>query len=74
MYKIIREVCDAIWKALQPTVLPQPDQRIWKQSAKGFFEKWQFPNCIGALDWKHIRIKAPPMSGSKYFCYKNFIV
>lgn len=53
-------------------MLPQPDQFIWKQSAEGFFKKWQFPNCIGALDGKHIRIKAPPMSGSKYFCYKKF--
>jgi len=72
VYKVIREVCEAIWKALQPAVLPQPDRFIWKQSAEGFFNKWQFPNCIGALDGKHIRIKAPSNSGSKYFCYKKF--
>lgn len=71
MYKVIREVCEEIWKALQPAVLPQPDRFIWKQS-EGFFNKWQFPNCIGALDGKHIRIKAPSNSGSKYFCYKKF--
>lgn len=72
VYKVIREIYEAIWKALQSAVLPQPDQLIWKESAEGFFKKWQFPNCIGALDGKHIRIEAPPMSGSKYFCYKKF--
>ncbi|KYN17328.1 hypothetical protein ALC57_10383, partial [Trachymyrmex cornetzi] len=72
VYKIVQEVCEAIWKALQPIVLPQQDLFTWKQSVKDFYEEWQFPNCIDALDGKHIRIKAPPNSGSKYFCYKKF--
>jgi len=27
--------------------------------AKEYEEKWQFPNLLGAVDGKHIRIKAP---------------
>nr|XP_022902634.1 protein ALP1-like [Onthophagus taurus]XP_022911228.1 protein ALP1-like [Onthophagus taurus] len=51
--------------------LPEPTTEIWEQSAKGFREKWQFPNCIGAIDGRHVTIKCPNRTGSNYFCYLN---
>lgn len=43
----------------------------WKEIAKDFYDKWQFPNCIGALDGKHVAIRCPSRSGSLNFNYKK---
>jgi len=41
------------------------------QVSNGFQSKWNFPNCLGSLDGKHIRIRPPPKSGSVFFNYKK---
>lgn len=69
--KIVREVCVAIWNHLQPLHLPAPTKEQWQNIEKGFRERWQFPNCLGALDGKHVLIQAPANSGSTYFNYKK---
>ncbi|XP_072161378.1 uncharacterized protein [Bemisia tabaci] len=40
--------------------------------AKKKHRKWQFPNCLEAMDGKHIRITKPFHSGSDFFNYKDF--
>jgi len=73
LYKIIPEVCDAIWKVLQSTYLQCPqEENGWIRIAEEFNNIWNFPNCIGAIDGKHCRIQAPPKSGSAFHNYKNY--
>jgi hypothetical protein len=36
-----------------------------------FEEKWQFLNCLGAVDGKHIKIVPPKGCGSFYWNYKG---
>ncbi|RVE43036.1 hypothetical protein evm_012307 [Chilo suppressalis] len=69
---IVHETCRVIWNILGRVVLPKPTTAQWKIIAKDLDEIWNFPNCIGAMDGKHFKIRAPNNSGSMYFNYKKF--
>ncbi|XP_069593180.1 uncharacterized protein [Ranitomeya imitator] len=70
---IIPETCKAIVSALHRSYMPFPETTDdWKQISQGFHQQWQFPNCGGALDGKHVRITQPPHSGSFFFNYKGY--
>ena len=68
---IVSHTCQIIWEVMSPVQLKEPNVDEWKRIEKGFSAKWSFPNCIGALDGKHIVIQAPHNSGSLFFNYKG---
>ena len=73
IHEIIRDTCQAIWFVFKPIVMPEPDRERWQEIEKGFRLHWNFPNCLGALDGKHVNIIAPDNSGSTFHNYKyNF--
>lgn len=49
-----------------------PAEEDWKTIASDFYNKWNFPNCIGCIDGKHIRIKCPKSTGSIYHNFKGY--
>ncbi|RXN39369.1 nuclease HARBI1 [Labeo rohita] len=67
----VHMTCSAIEKRMMSTHIPPPTEDQWKAIASKFWDKWKFPNCLGAIDGKHITIKAPPNSGSLFFNYKK---
>lgn len=71
-YKIIIKTCNVIWNVLQPIYLPEPTADSWNHIAKDFYNTWNFPNCIEAVDGKHIQIQCPSRTGSLYYNYKQF--
>ena len=69
---IVRQVCEALWAKLKDKYMPEMSTDKWKEVEKGFQKNAQFPNCIGAIDGKHIRLVQPAHTGSLYFNFKNF--
>lgn len=69
---IVIEICKALWKVLQKEHLKFPTKSDFENIAKEFYDRWKFPNCLGCIDGKHIRIRCPSSSGSMYYNYKNF--
>ena len=60
MNGIIEEVCDELWRALSPEYVNAPTTKgDWKKIASDFYEPWNMPHCVGALDGKHIRMRKP---------------
>ena len=64
--QIILDVCTAIWDVLAPIYMPVPSEDKWKSIADEFYERWNFLNCIGAIDGKHVMIQCPFNSGSLF--------
>ena len=71
--RIIKETCTVIWqKLLEKEYIQAPNTKEeWLEISKGFEKEWNFPNCVGAIDGKHIMLQAPARSGSSYFNYKK---
>jgi hypothetical protein len=49
----------------------EPSEDKWIAIAQGFERNAKVPNCIGALDGKHIRLTNPDHAGSLYRNYEN---
>lgn len=48
---------------------PRATEDIWRAIASRFWENWNFPNCLCAIDGKHVTIVSPAHSGSLFFNY-----
>ena len=70
---IVYETCTAIWEALHSIYLRPPScSADWKRIAEDFYNQWNLPHCVRAIDGKHVAIKCPLSSGSLYFNYKGY--
>lgn len=68
----MKRVLASIIKRLLHVEIPTPTTKMWETSAKSFENKWNYPNAVGAIDGKHIRICCPSRSGSLYYNYKEY--
>lgn len=68
---ILSQVSNAIILEMKGELIDL-NERNWIQVANEFNFKWQLPNCLGAVDGKHISIRKPAKSGTEYYNYKRF--
>ncbi|XP_069615712.1 uncharacterized protein [Ranitomeya imitator] len=69
---IVVDTCRALWNVLRDEFIPLPTEDMWMGIAEKFWSVCDFPNCLGAVDGKHIRIIKPARTGSEYFNYKKY--
>jgi hypothetical protein len=55
--KAVRTVCMAVWEAMSNRFIPTLNEGKWRSIAQGFNKHAHFPNCVGAVDGKLIRIE-----------------
>lgn len=60
---IVKDTCQVLWIVLQLTEMPVPTMKFWLEISNVFYVKTNFPNCLGAIDGKHIRCQNPSNSG-----------
>ncbi|KAI8124650.1 putative nuclease HARBI1 [Lucilia cuprina] len=61
---IILETCEIIWNLLSPIYASEPTTSQYIDIEQDFSRMWNIPNCVGAIDLKHIALKCPPNSSS----------
>lgn len=67
------DVCESIIAEYGDEVVQRPTTHDeWRAVTDKFSARWNFPNTIGAIDGKHIAMKAPKDSGTVYHNYKGF--
>ncbi|KAH6925276.1 hypothetical protein HPB50_003179 [Hyalomma asiaticum] len=69
--EIIHDTCQVLWEVLSAEYVKPPTMEEWREIASGLWNRWQFLNCLGAVDGKHIRIVCPKKAGSLFFNYKG---
>lgn len=63
---------DAIKRKFLDEAIPALTVEQLEEYAKRYFQRWNYPNCVGAIDGKHVRIVCPSNTGSAHFNYKEF--
>ncbi|XP_025113621.1 putative nuclease HARBI1 [Pomacea canaliculata] len=71
IHKIVMDTCAALYRILRVDFLKVPSTEAeWQQISLEFAQRWNLPNCIGAIDGKHVAIRSP--GGSTHYNYLKF--
>ncbi|KAJ1519064.1 hypothetical protein ONE63_011307 [Megalurothrips usitatus] len=68
---VIRQVCDSIWEELNHEMLPPLTEERLTGIMRDFWDLWQFPNCVGAIDGRHCILQNFAHGASEWYNYKG---
>lgn len=68
---IVHKTVDAIVSKLLTTYITFPTGQALVKVVQGFDEKWNLPQCAGAIDGSHIPAKAPLLNHTDYYSWKD---
>ncbi|KAK3932662.1 Protein ALP1-like [Frankliniella fusca] len=63
--------CAVIWNELKEEEFPLLTEERLAAIRDGFWDDWQYPNCLGAIDGRHCVVQNFPNEGGEYFNYKG---
>ena len=69
---IVHEACTAIVKLLLPKCIRFLVGDSFKETVKGFLDRWEIPQCVGAIDGSHIPVRPPSMNHTDYYNRKGW--
>ena len=69
---ITDEVCEEVWDVLANFARPPSAKNDGEKISDDFFEFWNIPHYIGAIDGKHVAMRKPAFSGPLWHNYKGF--
>ncbi|KAI8118956.1 Protein ALP1-like [Lucilia cuprina] len=52
--EVVLSTCTVLWNLLSPIYLCEPTTSQYADIADEFNSKWNMPNCVGAIDGKHV--------------------
>lgn len=61
-----------MWDVLQAVHMPLPAVEKFKKIAEEYNNIWNFPQCLEAVDGKHVFIICSAHSGTVYLSYKLY--
>ena len=70
--QIVTDVCTSLWDVLSKYISPPSSPEDWRRISNDFFQIWNMPHCIGAIDGKHFCIRKPSHTGTLRHNYKGF--
>ncbi|KAI8481546.1 hypothetical protein Bbelb_407520 [Branchiostoma belcheri] len=70
--EFVHEVCRAIVHELKKQYIRIPKGQHLREVVETFEDKWQFPQCAGAIDGTHVQVIAPQQHHTDYFNRKGF--
>uniref|UniRef100_A0A1B6DS20 DDE Tnp4 domain-containing protein n=1 Tax=Clastoptera arizonana TaxID=38151 RepID=A0A1B6DS20_9HEMI len=70
--QIIKTTTDTIWEELKDDSLPNPTKEEWSRIADKFYEKTDFPNCVGSISCKYVKVYAPKHKESEFDRHRKY--